>query len=88
MLSQGALSKVSDMPTSNDNEKVNSKPGLNKEKQRKRRKALSDSNWTRTHDHLVHNEHSNIWPVWLNGWVFVYELSGCGFESSCCHLNF
>ena len=22
-------------------------------------------------------------PVWLNGWVFVYELSGCGFESSC-----
>ena len=27
-------------------------------------------------------------PVWLNGWVFVYELSGCGFESSCSHLNF
>ena len=24
-----------------------------------------------------------IWPAWLNGWVFVYELSGCGFESSC-----
>ena len=21
--------------------------------------------------------------LWLNGWVFVYELSGCGFESSC-----
>ena len=31
---------------------------------------------------------SNILPVWLNGWVFVYKLSGCGFESSCCHLNF
>ena len=29
-----------------------------------------------------------IWPVWLNGWVFVYKLSGCGFESSCSHLNF
>ena len=28
------------------------------------------------------------WPVWLNGWVFVYKLSGCGFESSCSHLNF
>ena len=28
-----------------------------------------------------------IWPVWLNGWVFVYELSGCGFDSSCSHLN-
>ena len=22
------------------------------------------------------------------GWVFVYELSGCGFESRCSHLNF
>ena len=21
-----------------------------------------------------------IWPVWLNVWVFVYKLSGCGFE--------
>ena len=27
------------------------------------------------------------WPVWLNGWVF-YELSGCGFESSCSHMNY
>ena len=25
---------------------------------------------------------------WLNGWVFVYELSGFGFESRCCHLRF
>ena len=25
--------------------------------------------------------------VWLNGWVFIYELSGCGLESCCCHLN-
>ena len=24
----------------------------------------------------------------LNGWVFVYELSGCGCESSCIHLSF
>ena len=29
---------------------------------------------------------SIIWPVWLN--VFVYELSGCVFESRYCHLNF
>ena len=28
------------------------------------------------------------WPVWLNGWVFVYELSRCGFESRSCQLNF
>ena len=30
------------------------------------------------------NEHSAIWP---NGWVFVYELSGSGFESSCSHSS-
>ena len=29
-----------------------------------------------------------IWPVWLNGLVFVYEQSGYGFKSSCSHLNF
>ena len=26
-------------------------------------------------------------PVGPNDWVFVYELSGCGFESSCSHLS-
>ena len=31
---------------------------------------------------------SIIWPVWLNGWVFSKEPSGCGFESRCCDLNF
>ena len=36
---------------------------------------------------------NNLKPVWLNGWVFVfgkfvYELSGCGFESSCSHLKY
>ena len=36
-----------------------------------------------------YSQHSSIiWPVWLNGWVFVYKLSGCEFESCCCHLNF
>ena len=35
-----------------------------------------------------YSQHSSIiWPVWLNGWVFVYELSGCVFESSCSHLK-
>ena len=29
-----------------------------------------------------------IWPIWLNGLVFVYELCDCGFESRCSHLNF
>ena len=26
-------------------------------------------------------------PPWPNDWVFVYELSGSGFESSCSHIN-
>ena len=85
---------------------------------------MSDCNWTRTHNHLVHkrthnhlahkrtlnhciwtccyiqaysqmhradeySKHSSIiWPIWPNSLVFVYELSGCGFESSWSHLNF
>ena len=28
---------------------------------------------------------SIIWPVWLNDWVLVYELSGCGFNSHYSH---
>ena len=28
-----------------------------------------------------------IKPVWLNGCVFSYEVSSCGFESCCSHLN-
>ena len=28
-----------------------------------------------------------IWSVWLNGWVFVYKLSGFGFEFRCSHFN-
>ena len=35
------------------------------------------------------SQHSSIiGPVWSNGWVFVYELSGCGFVSRCLHLLF
>ena len=36
-----------------------------------------------------YSQHSSITlSVWANGWVFVYELSGCGFESHFSHLNF
>ena len=36
-----------------------------------------------------YSQHSSIvLSVWLNGWVFVYELSGSGFESICIHLIF
>ena len=41
---------------------------------------------TRTDKYSQHS--SVIWSVWLNGGVFVYELSSCGFEPSCSHLNF
>ena len=35
-----------------------------------------------------YSQHSSIiWPVWLNGWELVYELSGCGFEARCSPLN-
>ena len=41
------------------------------------RSNLTDCNGTRTHNHLVHKRT-----------VFVYELSGCGFEFRCSHLIF
>ena len=53
-------------------------------------KRLHDMIRTYCHMHCTdkYSQHSSIiWPVWLNGWVFVYELSDCGFESNCSHLN-
>ena len=40
------------------------------------------------HTNKYSQQSSIIWPVWLNGWVFVYELGGRGFQSRCNHLNF
>ena len=37
-----------------------------------------DSLWTRTWNEKM---------FWLNGWVFIYELSGSEFKSSCSQLN-
>ena len=45
--------------------------------------SLSDCNGTRTHNHLVRKQTLNLLAKLarlVNGWVFVYELSGCGFE--------
>ena len=53
--------------------------------------SLSDSNEIRTHNHLVHKRtlnHLAKLASLVNGWVFVCELSGCGFECSSSHLNF
>ena len=44
--------------------------------------------YNQTHCTDKHSQHSSIiWPIWLNGWVFIYELRGCGFESSYSHLD-
>ena len=44
---------------------------------------------TQRHRTDKYSEHSSIiWPVWRSGSVFVYELSGFGFDSSFSHLNF
>ena len=42
-----------------------------------------DSQMHHTDKYLEHS-----WIIWPNGWVFVYELSGSGFEPSSNHLNF
>ena len=45
--------------------------------------------YSQMHHTDKYSQHSPIiWPIWLNAWVFNYKLSGCGFESCCCHLNF
>ena len=31
---------------------------------------------------------TNAFQKKISGWVFVYELSGCGFESCCSHLKY
>ena len=54
-------------------------------------KRVHDMKRTHSQTHRTDNSSqlsSIIWPVCLNGWVFVYELSGYGFESHCSHLNF
>ena len=52
--------------------------------------SLSDSNRIWTHNHRVCKwtliNLANL-PVRLNSWVFIYEQSGCRFESRCCHLQ-
>ena len=48
-----------------------------------------DKTDTKMHRTDKYPQHSSIiWPVWLNSWVFVFELTGSGFASSCSHLKF
>ena len=49
---------------------------------------LSDSNVIQTQNYLVLRRTRNHLFGHLYGWMFVYELSGCGFESRCSQFNF
>ena len=41
------------------------------------------------HHKGTYSHHSSIiWPVWIKGWVYVYQLSGCVFESFCSQILF
>ena len=50
--------------------------------------SLSDSNESWTHNHLVRKRLLNHLAKLVEWLMFVYELSGCGFESCCFHLKF
>ena len=46
-------------------------------------KSMKRLTYSQMHHADKYSQHNLIiWPVWLNGWVFVYELRNCGFESS------
>ena len=48
-----------------------------------------DNTYSRMHRTVKYLQHSSfIWSVCPNRWVFVYELSGSGFESCWSHLRF
>ena len=62
-------------------------------------RPISDSKEIQTHNQLVCNwwldylaklifKHLAFRPVWLIGWVFVYELSGYGLDFRCLLLKF
>ena len=54
----------------------------------KRVRDMIKKTYSQMHRTDKYSQHSSIiWPAWLNGCVFVYELSGCGFESSCSHFT-
>ena len=51
--------------------------------------GLEQFHWSATWEkHWLYILTMSSTPVWLNSYVFVHELSGCGFDSRCGHLNF
>ena len=57
-------------------------PWMSRNSKQTRNPSLSDCNWTRTHNHLVHKRTLNHLAKQAR---FVYELSGRGFGSSYNH---
>ena len=49
---------------------------------------LMGSNRIRAQNHLVRKRTLHHLPQMVHGCVFIYELSGCGFQSRFYHLNF
>ena len=52
--------------------------------------SLSECNWTRTHNHLVHKRILNYLAklfTWLK-WMSIHLWNGCGFEPSCSHCSY
>ena len=92
LLETGTISEVSDIETSNVLP-VSSKEFLDIQATIECRFTLK---WVRDmiitysqmHRTDKYSQHSSIiWPFWLNGWVFIYELSGCGYEFRCYHFS-
>ena len=53
-------------------------------------KRVCDMTRTYSEMHRTYKYSENcsiVWSVWQNDWVFVYELSGSRFETSCSHLT-
>ena len=52
-------------------------------------KRVHDMVYSQMHPTNKYSKLSSInSSVWPNGWVFVYELTCCGYEYRCSHLNF
>ena len=46
-----------------------------------------DTTCNQIHRTVNYSQHSSVISLlWLIGWVFDYQLNGCGFESRCSHL--
>ena len=45
------------------------------------------SNVLSPHRYVFTTQLNRVWAVCLKDWLFVYEVSGCGFKYCCSHFN-